>query len=59
MTTRALLSAWCMKPPEILFDLHSGKESESNPHILKDDFIKCKVVLRITNKFILMGQMKI
>ena len=29
-----------MKPPEILFDLHSGKKSESNPHILKDDFIK-------------------
>ena len=29
-----------MKPPEILFDLHSGKNSESNPHILKDDFRK-------------------
>ena len=29
-----------MKPPEILFDLHSGKISESNPHILKDDFRK-------------------
>ena len=27
--------AWC-----ILFDLHSGKKSESNPHILKDDFRK-------------------
>ena len=27
-----------MKQPEILFDLHSGKKSESNPHILKDDF---------------------
>ena len=26
-----------MKQPEILFHLHSGK-SESNPHILKDDF---------------------
>ena len=25
-----------MKPPEILFDLHSGKKSEANPHILKD-----------------------
>ena len=33
-------SAWCMKPPEILFDLHSGKKSESNPQILKDDFRK-------------------
>ena len=29
-----------MKPPEILFDLHSGKKSESNPHILEDDFRK-------------------
>ena len=29
-----------MKPPEILFDLHSGEKSESNPHILKDDFRK-------------------
>ena len=25
------IPAWCMKPPEILFDLHSGKKSESNP----------------------------
>ena len=29
-----------MKPPEILFDLHSGKKPESNPHILTDDFRK-------------------
>ena len=34
------IPAWCMKPPEILFDLHSGKKSEANPHILKDDFRK-------------------
>ena len=34
------IPAWCMKPPEILFDLHSGKKSESNPHILKADFRK-------------------
>ena len=27
-----------MKQPNILFDLHSGKKSDSNPHILKDDF---------------------
>ena len=26
-----------MKQPELLFYLHSGKKSESNPHILKDD----------------------
>ena len=31
-----------MKLPEILFDLHSGKKSESNPHILKDDFRKLR-----------------
>ena len=34
------IPAWCMKPIEILFDLHSGKKSESTPHILKDDFRK-------------------
>ena len=34
------IPSWCMKPPEILFDLHSGKKSEANPHILKDDFKK-------------------
>ena len=32
------IPAWCVKQPNILFDLHSGKKSESNPHILKDDF---------------------
>ena len=34
------IPAWCMKPPEILFDLHSGEKSESKPHISKDDFRK-------------------
>ena len=29
-----------MKPPKILFDLHSRIKSESNPHILTDDFRK-------------------
>ena len=29
-----------MKSPDILFDLHSRKKSESNPHIIKDDFRK-------------------
>ena len=29
-----------MKQLETLFDLHSGKKSESNPHILKDDLRK-------------------
>ena len=32
------IPAWCVKHSDILFDLHSGKKSESNPHILKDDF---------------------
>ena len=34
------IPALCMKPPEILFYLHSGQKSKSNPHILKDDFRK-------------------
>ena len=38
-----------MKPPEILFDLHSGKKSESNPHILKDDFRKMQSRYRYKN----------
>ena len=32
------IPAWCVKQPDILFDLHFGKKSESNPHISKDDF---------------------
>ena len=36
-----------MKQPEILFDLHSEKKSESNPHILKDDFRR--LLSRYTN----------
>ena len=32
------IPAWCVKQPDTLFDLHSGKKSESNPHVLKDDF---------------------
>ena len=33
-----IIPAWCVKQSEILFDLHSGKKSESNPQILKYDF---------------------
>ena len=50
-----------ISPPKnlpILFDLHSWKKSESNPHILKMISENCKIVIRITNKFILMGQRK-
>ena len=52
------IPAWCMKPPEILFDLHSEKKSESNPHILKDDFRKMQSRYKNYHKFILMGQRK-
>ena len=52
------IPAWRMKQPNILFDLHSGKKFESNPHIFKDDFRKMQSVIRITNKFKLMGQRK-
>ena len=34
------IPAWCMKQPEILFDLHSGEKFESSPHLLKYDFRK-------------------
>ena len=53
------IPAWCMKPPEILFDLHSGKKSESNPHILKDDFRKLQSRYKNYQQFFfLMGQRK-
>ena len=32
------IPAWFVKELDILFDLHSGIKSESNPHMLKDDF---------------------
>ena len=32
------IPAWCVKQSDILFDLHYGEKSESNPHILKYDF---------------------
>ena len=47
-----------MKPPEILLDLHSGKKSESNPHILKDDFRKMQSRYKNYQQIILMGQRK-
>ena len=53
------IPAWCMKQPEILFDLYSGKNSESNSHTFKKMISEsCKVVIRVPNKFILMGQRK-
>ena len=38
--------AWCVKRPEILLDLHSRKKSESNPHILKDDFRRLQTLYK-------------
>ena len=37
------IPAGCMKQPKILFHLHSGKKSESKPHILKHDFRKLQI----------------
>ena len=39
-TFHAKYSSLVYETTEILFDLHSGEKSESNPHILKDDFRK-------------------
>ena len=35
-----IIPAWCLKQPEILVDLHSGKNLNQNPTISKDDFRK-------------------
>ena len=43
-----------MKPPEVLFDLHSRTKSESNPHILKDRVPTCQ-----GNLVFLQGQGKV
>ena len=32
------IPAWCMNKPKILFDLHSGKKSETSPIIMKSRF---------------------
>ena len=53
------IPALCMKPSDILFDLHSGKKSESNPHILKDDFRKMQSRYKNYQQIILMVQGKI
>ena len=52
------IPAWCMKPPEILLNLHSEKKSETNPHILKDDFRKMQSRYKNYQQIILMGQRK-
>ena len=30
--------SWCIRKPTINLSLHSGKKSESNPHLLKENF---------------------
>ena len=32
------IPSWCMKKPTVIFDLHNGIQSNSNPHILKAKF---------------------
>ena len=36
------IPAWCMNKPKILFDLHSGKKSETSPIIMKSSFNELK-----------------
>ena len=52
------IPAWYMKPREIFFDLHSGKNLNQIHTYLKKILEKSKVVIRITNKFLLMDQRK-
>ena len=46
------IPAWCVKQPDILFDLHSWKNLNQIHTYLKM-ISDCKVVIRIINKFIL------
>ena len=32
------IPSWCIRKPLIVFSLHSGKKSETNPDLLKQDF---------------------
>ncbi|MES9951106.1 MAG: reverse transcriptase domain-containing protein [Candidatus Thiodiazotropha sp.] len=34
----AEIPSWCMKKPTVLFDLQKDKKSDSNPHLLKENF---------------------
>ena len=46
------IPSWCIRKPEIYLILHSGKKSESNPHLLKESFHQ------LQSQFILMVQKK-
>ena len=50
---------WCVKQSNILFDLHSGKKSESNPHRLKDDFRWLQSRYKNYQQIILMDQRRL
>ena len=32
------IPSWCLKKPTVIFDLHNGNKSKSNPHVLKAKF---------------------
>ena len=32
------IPSWCIRKPSVVFSLHSGKKSETNPDLLKQDF---------------------
>ena len=34
--------AWCINKPKLIFDLHSGKKSETSPIIMKSNFQELK-----------------
>ena len=53
------IPAWCTKPPELLFDLHSGKKSGSNQNIFKDDFRKMQSRYKNYQQIYTDGQRKI
>ena len=52
------IPAWCMKPPEILLIYIPGKNLNQIHTYYNTISENCKIVIRITNKFILMGQRK-
>ena len=49
-----VIPSWCMKKPDILFDLHTSKKSASDSLIMKQNFISSSHVTQSINIFILM-----
>ena len=50
------IPSWCIRKPEVNLTLHSGKKSESNPHLLKESFHQLQS--QFINVFIRMVQKK-